>query len=260
LLKENIIILFLSFEIKKKLGMKNILYLNKKTRVLNFHSLLFLLSLMFISVSGCNSQTTDLQPGKERWAIKTSVYANAKHKKISLLDIIRLPAPVSHFDKKFYEIERISDSVKYKGMYYKEGDMVTTKGFIHLVALERDKNKRDGDYHIQVLPSCKWGDNCLIVEVPYPEFIKNDNALKEQITKARKFVCDVLLKGQHLNTKASALSPAIYVSITGQLFFDGTHLGGNPRGKQHPYLKKPMKSYTCWEIHPVREFKLLKTD
>ena len=224
---------------------------------INYRISFFLLCLMVMAMQSCSSQTTDLQPGKERWSIKTSVPANAKQKNISLPDLLKLPAPIVYYNHKAYDKKRIPDSVKYKGVYYKEGDIVTTTAWIQLVALEKDKDKKDGDYHIQVLPTSKWTDSCLIIEVPFPDFIFNDQKLKDQVTKARQFVMNTLLKQQHLNTKATVLRPAIQVKITGQLFFDGSHLNGNPRGKQDPDLKIMMKSYTCWEIHPVMELKLV---
>jgi hypothetical protein len=208
-----------------------------------------------IMMDAC-SRESDLKPGKERWSIKTSVLSHSKPKPIKIEDLLKLPAPVDRFDKKLYEYDRIKDSVLCDGVYFKEGDIVTTKGYVHLVALECDEEKKDGDYHIQVLPGSDWTDSCLIVEVPYPEFIKKDAILKLKVEKAREFVYDVLLKGKNRNTKGKALSPPVYVKITGQLFFDGVHLGGFPRGKEDPELKKPMKSYTCWEIHPVTKFKL----
>jgi hypothetical protein len=215
-------------------------------------------ALLAVFIQSCHSQTNNLEPGKDRWTIKNSIPANAKTKQISLQDLIHLPAPLASYSKKLYDKERIPDSVLYKGVYYKEGDIVTTSGYIHLVALEKDDNNRDGDYHIQVLPGSKWADSCLVIEVPYPEFIFSDEALKARIVKARQFVINELLNNHHPNTKATALRPAVHVAITGQLFFDGSHLKGNPRGKQDPDYKIPMKSYNCWEIHPVAELKLLK--
>jgi hypothetical protein len=225
-----------------------------------FWKTLWLLCLPIMTTLNACSQETDLNPGVERWSIKTSVLPHSKTKMISLGDLLKLPSPIDKYSKKLYDKERIKDSVKFKGVYYKEGDIVTTKGYVQLVALERDSEKKDGDYHIQVLPGKLWADSCLVIEVPYPDFIKNDETLKEEVGKARQFVYDVLLKGKNLNTKGKAISPPLYVQITGQLFFDGTHLNGEPRGKQDPATKRHMKSYTCWEIHPVIKFKVEKTE
>lgn len=78
----------------------------------------------------------------------------------------------------------------------KEGDIVTTTGRLHLVALENDsKNHRDGDYHIQIRNSPVWGDSCFIIEVPLPEFV-NDPNLGEQCAKVREIIKTNLLKGK----------------------------------------------------------------
>jgi hypothetical protein len=44
-----------------------------------------------------------------------------------------------------------------------EGDLITTRDYIHLVALERlGKKHTDGDYHIQIRPTINWPDSFLI--------------------------------------------------------------------------------------------------
>jgi len=149
--------------------------------------------------------------------------------------------------------------VKYEGKYYKEGDIITTYGYIHLVALEKDEKKTDGDFHIQILPGKEWADSCLIIEVPYPDFVKGNGELKDSVSKARKFINDIVLKGHDLETKGKAITPAIYVKITGQLFFDGIHFNnGTLRGKHDKLTNRSMHSYTCWEIHPVMSLKEVK--
>jgi len=220
-----------------------------------------ILACVITIISSCNyaQQTGDLKPGKERWEIKTSILNDAPRKSIDLKNLLKLPNPIENSGRKSYEENRIPDSVEYNGKYYKEGDIITTYGYIHVVALEKDKNKRDGDYHIQILPGKDWADSCLIIEVPYPEFILNNEALKDSVTKARKFIDDQVLKGIDSNTRGKAISPAVYVKITGQLFFDGVHLNsGNLRGKSVGNVNKRMHSYTCWEIHPVMSFKLIQ--
>jgi hypothetical protein len=37
----------------------------------------------------------------------------------------------------------------------------------------------------------------------------------------------------------------VYVTVTGILFYDDSHVGDAPRGK------KGMKAATLWELHPV---------
>jgi hypothetical protein len=217
--------------------------------------LAFLISFTF----SCNyAQKTDLNPGKERWEIKTSIADDAQRKTIALKDLLKLPDPIDKYSHKHYDENRITDSVEYKGKYYKEGDIITTYGYIHVVALEKDENKRDGDYHIQILPSKDWADSCLIIEVPFPDFVLNNNALQDSVAIARKFIDQIVLKGIDTNTRGKAIIPAVYVKITGQLFFDGVHLkGGNLRGKSVGNVKNKMHSYTCWEVHPVMSLKIV---
>lgn len=187
----------------------------------------------------CQAQE-DLEPGVERWAIKTSLASNPRTKTSTLDKLLALPNPVARV-KDASETVRITKTVS--GL--KEGDIITIKGWLLLVALEDDAKKhRDGDYHIQIRTTSEWGDTCLIVEIPFPDFI-SDPALKEKCSQAREFVKSRLLKNKEPGTTGSKMTHPVFVTITGQLFFDAVHLKGNPRGK------RSMHSYTCWELHPV---------
>lgn len=127
----------------------------------------------------------------------------------------------------------------------KEGDLVTTTAWLHLVALENDnKTHRDGDYHIQLRDSPEWANGCFIVEVPLPDFV-SDPDLRAKCTKVREFIRKKLLKGNEASNTGNKMEHPVYVTVTGQLFFDAPHLKGSPRGK------RDMKSYTPWELHPV---------
>lgn len=117
------------------------------------------------------------------------------------------------------------------------------------MALENDATDHtDGDYHIQIRNSPVWGDSCLIVEIPYPEFVK-DPVLRAKCKKARDFVKTELLNGKEPGTSGNIMQHEVYVQVTGQLYFDLPHVKGRPRGK------RGMKSYTAWELHPVTEMK-----
>ncbi len=140
----------------------------------------------------------------------------------------------------------------------KEGDIVTTEGYIHLVALEKASgNKRDGDYHIQLTLSPVWGDSCFIVEIPYSEFAAAN--IKEQCESVRAFIRDELLNGRNPSSRGSIIQSDVYVRVTGQLFYDAIHAKTmrNPDPSKRTYRGKkgnqatPMHSYTAWEIHPV---------
>lgn len=187
----------------------------------------------------CHAQA-DLEPGVERWPIKTSLANNPRTKNSTLDKLLGLPNPVATV-KEAPESSRIPKMVS--GL--KEGDIVTIKGWLLLVALEDDAKKhRDGDYHIQIRPTGDWADSCLVVEIPFPDFI-DDPGLKAKCSQARQFVKSKLLRNQEPGTAGNKMTHPVYVTITGQLFFDATHLKGKPRGK------RGMHSYTCWELHPV---------
>ena len=88
----------------------------------------------------------DLNPGIDRWSIKTSLAENHRNKKTKLQKLLDLPNPITKATAELDD-KRISKTVD--GL--KEGDVITTKGYLHLVALEKDSKKhRDGDYHIQL--------------------------------------------------------------------------------------------------------------
>jgi len=208
-----------------------------------FCILIFLLNFFNLS------QAQDLQPGVDRWLIKTTLLKNPRHKQVSIQDLLELGNPIDRYIKKLDSV-RIPASVQPSGL--KEGDIVSTKAWLHLVALENDsRTHQDGDYHIQLRNSPVWGDSCFIVEVPYEKFI-SDPELSNKCAEVRKFVRDRLLKGSEPGTLGNKMIHQVYVKVTGQLFFDAPHLTGNPRGK------RGMKSYTPWEIHPVTSIEFAK--
>jgi len=192
-------------------------------------------------------QINDFNPGKHRWSIKTSIPKNRVYRISTFDELLRLPYPIKK-DHIKYQFTRIPFPVGDK--FLKEGDIVTIYAYIHLVATEKDEKNRDGDYHIQVLGSSGWKDSCLIVEVPIPDFVKN-KALSDSCAKVRKFIRHHMLFGKEPAIEGTILLHPAYVKITGQLFLDSAHLGNKPRGKRNRDTGEPMKSYTCWEIHPV---------
>jgi hypothetical protein len=190
-----------------------------------------------------------LAPGVERWAIKTSVVAHPQRKSASLQELLSLPDPIDH-EERVYDTTRIAVAVGPHNL--REGQMVTTTGWIHLVALEDDsRSHRDGDYHIQIRNSPTWSDSCLIIEVPLREFVA-DPDLGRKCGEVRDFVRLKLLNGKEPGTRGNILEHPVFVRITGQLFFDLPHVKGLPRGR------RLMKSYTPWEIHPVTSMRFAR--
>lgn len=184
-----------------------------------------------------------LKPGVERWPIKTSVSdgASLSHpKKVALGKLLALQnaAGVKKNDAR-YQDARIPDAAD--GL--KEGQILSTKGWLWLVALEND-----GDYHIQVSDSPNSGNHCLIVEVPKddPTF-ESDATLRDKAAVVRQFVREKLLHDVNKEPSESGnlMQHPPYMTIVGQLFYDDSHVGDQPRGK------KQMKASTLWELHPI---------
>ena len=211
----------------------------------------FVVLMIFI----CNLDGyAQLQPGIDRWSIKTSLPQKSKKKTLTTEQFLSLKDPITKYSSNPYDTVRIPNKVDF-GL--KEGDIVTVTGWLHLVALENDaKRHRDGDYHIQIRNSPVWSDSCLIVEVSFPDarFVK-DPDLAKSCRMVREFISTKMLKGKEPGTSGNKMSHPCHVTITGQLFFDAVHLGASKKGTNRG--KQGMKSYTCWEIHPVTSIKFI---
>jgi hypothetical protein len=197
------------------------------------------------------AQTLDVQPGSERWFVKTSIPASPKKKTITIRKLLALGSPIGT-PSEAPDSTRIANPASPGAA--KEGTIVTTTAWLHLVALERASGThRDGDYHIQLRSDSTWGDSCFIVEVPYPPFV-GDPALKDSCERVRTFIRDRLLAGNEPGTRGNIMQHRVHVKIKGQLFFDASHLRNDgtidPRGKQG-HGPTPMHSYTAWELHPI---------
>ena len=193
----------------------------------------------------------DGSPGKERWTIKTSVKEHAKRRSLSLREILDLENPISK-QADASDSARITNAVGTKKL--REGDMITTEGWMKLVALEKTGSaKSDGDYHIQLRVSQAWGDTCLIVEVPWEKFV-TDDSVSAWCARVREFIRSKILKKQKNPSTGGNVIDSAYVAVKGQLFFDASHLNNDgttqQRGKKDGQSTE-MHSYTCWEIHPV---------
>ena len=136
------------------------------------------------------------------------------------------------------------------------GDLVTTAGWLYLVATE----KEDCDYHIQVSLQSRTttnkpqaNDDCTIVEAPRPDFISASD-LSTKVGQVRDYIKAKLLAGKEPSNTGSIMQHAVCVSVTGQLFYDDAHIEkGELRGK------KGMTSHTLWELHPITGFTIATT-
>ena len=196
---------------------------------------------------------SELQPGSHRWKIKTSAenLNKEKPKYIPLKQLLELPVLSTDLKFQNYENRFEPDLIKSD---LKEGDIVSTTGYIHLVELEDNKKHKDGDYHIQLTLHSNWTDSCFVIEIPYEKFVK-EKGLKVLCEKNRKYVREVILKTDKEPFPAAALEKGIYVKVEGQLFYDENHAKG--RKPKTTLNNPPMHSYTAWEIHPVTGIELI---
>ena len=172
------------------------------------------------------------EPGKERWAIKSSVPAGALTKSpthVDLSDLIALADAqgVGHNDAR-YGTARIPGPANAAGLT--EGQMIATDDWLHLVALEGN----DCEYHIQLSGSPTDGNHCLIVEIAKDDAtsIMTDAALRAKAGGVRGFVRTKRLKGKEPSGTGNVMQHQVYVRVVGQLFFDDAHVGDPPRGKK----------------------------
>jgi hypothetical protein len=206
-----------------------------------------LFTLLFTFGGSIQSRATqhEIKPGVERWPIKTSVPTGADiahGTPVSYADLVKLDAPpgIQKSDHR-YQAVRIPSFPNQLGV--KEGDILTTTGWLHLVAGEND-----GDFHIQISDSPDSQASCLIVEVPNPEpeFVASAE-LRPLFQKVREFIKVKLLRDKEPSPRGSVMQHPIYVTVTGQLFYDDAHVGDPPRGK------KGCQAATLWELHPVTD-------
>jgi len=191
--------------------------------------------------------------GVDRWPVKTSVVRlDAKVVQAKLSDLLELPAVpgVKSHDGlpggKYHEARIETPMVLTTNKKLREGDLVSTQGWLHLAAAEID-----GDYHLQISNSPDSGDLCMIIEIPSPNAVP-EPLLKQKVTQARQFVRDNLLNGREPKAKGSRLQKPAFVRVTGQLFYDSAHAGqAKARGKQG------MHAANLWELHPVTQIQFV---
>jgi hypothetical protein len=213
--------------------------------------------LIAISVSA-----SDLKPGVDRWGVKTTVSKDQfktngtpkKVSKIKLDDLLNLAPPdPQKYNYKTFDAQT-TGTERMRGQDSKrpqEGDIVQIEGYVQLVMLSREGPKhRDGDYHVQVTSDVNKRANCLIVEVPFEDFVTDSNipdeaALRDTLRKKLKPT-----SGEFATSGSCMVHPP-RMAITGQLFYDVHHAAGSPRGRHG------CKSPTEWELHPVFKMKFL---
>jgi hypothetical protein len=212
-----------------------------------------------LACSGLHGQTCH-GPGEERWPIKTSVPQGTDLKKpgqsVLLAKLLALDDPnsVTHNDPQFQEARIPAFS---NPLNVKEGDIISTTGWLYLVATESD----DCDYHIQISTQPRTtvdkptpDDDCMVVESPRPDFV-TDKDLSSLSGEIRDGIKSNLLANQDPANGGSVMQHPVCVEVQGQLFYDDTHLRAN--GEKELRGKKGMSSHTLWELHPITGFKIV---
>jgi hypothetical protein len=84
------------------------------------------------------------------------------------------------------------------------------------------------------------------VEVPNPDPKFTASAdLQPKFAAVRDLIKTKMLAGRDPSVGGSVMQHPVYVTVSGILFYDDSHVGDPPRGK------KGMHAATLWELHPV---------
>ncbi len=215
-----------------------------------------LVALLLAALLPGTADAGSRKPGslQARWPIKTSLEtgsgtAHPRHVTFATLAALGTVPGVKPRDARYAD-ERIPTAVD--GLH--EGDIVTTEGYVHLVAFEAD-----GDYHIQFTDSPTSGNHCVIAEMPLDSAAFEDVAsLRTRFGPLRQLLREKLLHGTATEFQEGGnwMTGKAYMSITGQLFFDDWHVGQPPRGKSPNHHAG--HAATLWEIHPITDIRFAK--
>ncbi|MGA2116712.1 MAG: hypothetical protein ABSH56_18385, partial [Bryobacteraceae bacterium] len=104
---------------------------------------LYICSYLLVGVAAFGASLSCVQPGTERWPVKTSLPPGATTQTMTLADALNLQklTGVARDDPR-YQNTRIMDQP------VKEDTLVTISGWLYLVGFESD----DCDFHIQISP------------------------------------------------------------------------------------------------------------
>src|ERR1022692_2187816 len=183
----------------------------------------FVSSYLTVGMTAFGASLTCIQPGTERWPVKTSLPPGAPTKTMTLADALNLSKLTDiKKDDPRYQSTRIMDQP------VKEDTLVTISGYLYLVGFESD----DCDFHIQISPQPRTStapptkdDNCIIVEAPSGQYA---TSIADQVEGVRQWVIDNLL-GKTAPTIGSVhvMQHPVYVTVTGApLFRRGGGTGG----------------------------------
>ncbi len=184
-------------------------------------------------------------------AIETGMLAR-KNKKVSLGYLMQFPLLERSYDNGVRTAGHIPTDV-YSG--FKEGDVITTHGYISLIAIE-DSGTKSETYYLQLVVNPYKKDSCLNIRITADRFA--GDARKKLTDNARQFVREQLLSGNTPSRSGNVMQNPVFVSITGQLVYNSA-LAGAMRGPHPLYIgKKGVRSYTPWEISNVNRIQFTR--
>ena len=184
-------------------------------------------------------------------AIETGMLAR-KNKKVSLSYLVQFPLLERSYDNGVRTAGHVPTDV-YSG--FKEGDVITTHGYISLIAIE-DSGTKNETYYLQLVVNPYRKDSCLNIRITADQFA--GDARKKLTDNARQFVREQLLSGNTPSRSGNVMQSPVFVSITGQLVYNSA-LAGAMRGPHPLYIgKKGVRSYTPWEISNVNRIQFTR--
>jgi len=210
------------------------------------------LAVVALISAGCAALAGEDEPGASRWPIKTTVPDGANLERsrdvplVTSLALGTVPGVKSNDPR--YQAQRIPAEAFDNFLGLKEGDIVRTTGWLHVVA-----RKSDGDYHVQIAVSQDSQDRCLIVEVPNPDPRFKVLASLQPIVAAVRDEIDKHLEGASVTGRRRVykLKTPVHVTVTGQLFYDAAHVKAD--GSIEARGDEGCHSPTLWELHPVTD-------
>jgi len=175
---------------------------------------------------------------------KTSI-ASKEGRNVKLIALTQLPLVDQMYDYKRHDSKRFPIAFR-SGL--KEGDAVTTEGYLHVVATE-DSGKQNETYCLQITVRSQYGDSCFIVKIPSSDL--SGMKMSASAINAKRFIRDQLVKGKAPSVGGNIVRKPVYVSVTGELAYDDVYAGAI-RGRNHVYPgKRGMHSYTAWQMSQV---------
>jgi hypothetical protein len=227
-------------------------------------ALAFPIAAVLAIASPTDGQETKWAPGVERWQVKTHLKQGNVSSRLRTIKLSDLKKLDWRNLSKIEDWKTSEDCLREPGASSpQECDIVSTEGYVQLVAVEATKKKggdarTDGDYHVQVSSSREDRDDVVIVEIPRPEFV-DDPELRSAVLALREMFREKLHGGKEFSMSGgSCMQHPPRMRITGQLFLDSPHAslkeGADPGGGRG---KSGHKAATIWEIHPVYEMEFL---